>query len=147
MLKSKLIAIKNIFQDAQAFEMAWNKCLPDLKALFEVEQIRLYKYDATQAELFALVLKDGRPREVRLPISASSVAGYTAMSQIPFILRDLDFNELEAIHPTLRFDREYDKLVGFESVNLISMPIQHDNELLGVLQLLNKTARRLHSRG
>jgi type II secretory ATPase GspE/PulE/Tfp pilus assembly ATPase PilB-like protein len=138
MLKSKLIAIKNIFQDAQAFEMAWNKCLPDLKALFEVEQIRLYKYDATQAELFALVLKDGRPREVRLPISASSVAGYTAMSQIPFILRDLDFNELEAIHPTLRFDREYDKLVGFESVNLISMPIQHDNELLGVLQLLNK---------
>ena len=138
MLKSKLIAIKNIFQDAQAFEMAWNKCLPDLKALFEVEQIRLYKYDATHSELFALVLKDGRPREVRLPISASSVAGYTAMSELPFILKSLEFNELEAIHPTLRFDREYDKLVGFESVNLISMPIQHDNELLGVLQLLNK---------
>lgn len=138
MLKSKLIAIKNIFQDAQAFEMAWNKCLPDLKALFEVEQIRLYKYDATHSELFALVLKDGRPREVRLPISASSVAGYTAMSELPLILKSLEFNELEAIHPTLRFDREYDKLVGFESVNLISMPIQHDNELLGVLQLLNK---------
>lgn len=33
-LKSKLIAIKNIFQDAQAFEMAWNKCLPDLESPF-----------------------------------------------------------------------------------------------------------------
>ncbi|MBU4525109.1 MAG: Flp pilus assembly complex ATPase component TadA [Desulfomicrobium sp.] len=138
MLKSKLIDIKNIFQEAQAFEMAWNKCLPDLKALFEVEQIRLYKYDTQHAELFALVLKDGRPREVRMPVSSSSLAGYTAMSQLPFILKSLDAGELAAIHPNLRFDRQYDQLVGFETKNAISMPIQHDNELLGVLQLLNK---------
>lgn len=100
---------------------------------------RLYRnYDAAHAELFALVLKDGTPREVRLPISASSVAGYTAMSEIPFILKNLEFNELEAIHPTLRFDREYDKLVGFESVNLISIAHSSTAGLLGVLQLLNK---------
>lgn len=138
MLKSKLIDIKNIFQEAQAFEMAWNKCLPDLKALFEVEQIRLYKCDTQHAELFALVLKDGRPREVRMPVSSSSLAGYTAMSQLPFILKSLEAGELAAIHPNLRFDRQYDQLVGFETKNAISMPIQHDNELLGVLQLLNK---------
>ncbi|MDP3428808.1 MAG: GAF domain-containing protein, partial [Desulfomicrobium sp.] len=138
MLKSKLIDIKNIFQEAQAFEMAWNKCLPDLKALFEVEQIRLYKCDTQHAELFALVLKDGRPREVRMPVSSSSLAGYTAMSQLPFILKSLEAGELAAIHPSLRFDRQYDQLVGFETKNAISMPIQHDNELLGVLQLLNK---------
>jgi type II secretory ATPase GspE/PulE/Tfp pilus assembly ATPase PilB-like protein len=138
MLKSKLIDIKKIFQAAQAFEMAWNKCLPDLKALFQVEQIRLYKCDAQHAELFALVLKDGRPREVRLPISTSSLAGYTAQSLMPFILRSIEFDELEAIHPSLRFDRQYDQLVGFETRNVISMPIQHENELLGVLQLLNK---------
>lgn len=42
-------------------------------------------------------------------------------------------------HPSsLRFDRQYDQLVGFETRNVISMPIQHENELLGVLQLLNK---------
>lgn len=138
MLKSKLIDIKNIFQEAQAFEMAWNKCLPDLKALFQVEQIRLYKFDPRRAELSAFVLKDGRPREVRLPVSASSLAGYTAMSQLPFILKSLDAAELEAIHPELRFDRQYDELVGFRTSSAISMPIQHDNELLGVLQLLNK---------
>ncbi len=138
MLKSKLIDIKNIFQQARAFEMAWNKCLPDLKALFQVEQIRLYKYDARTSELFALVLKDGRPREVRLPVSSSSLAGYTAMSQSPFILKNLDAQEREAVHPDLIFDRQYDQLVGFETASVISMPIQHDQELLGVLQLLNK---------
>lgn len=138
MLKSKLIDIKNIFQEAQSFEMAWNKCLPDLKALFQVEQIRLYKCDAGHGELLALVQKEGRPREVRLPVSTSSLAGYTAMSQLPFILKSLDAGELAAIHPNLRFDRQYDQLVGFETTNVISMPIQHDNELLGVLQLLNK---------
>ncbi len=138
MLKSKLIAIKNIFQEAQSFEMAWNKCLPDLKALFQVEQIRLYKCDPQGMDVVALVEKDGLPREVRLQISANSVAGYTAMSQLPLILKNLDFNELEEVHPSLRFDREYDKLVGIDSVSLISMPIQHENMLLGVLQLLNK---------
>jgi type II secretory ATPase GspE/PulE/Tfp pilus assembly ATPase PilB-like protein len=136
--KSKLVAIKNIFQEAQAFEMAWDKCLPDLKALFQVEQIRLFKCDAKSEDLYALVLKDARPREIRLPISTTSVAGYTAMSQLPLILKNLDFNELEAIHPTLRYDRSYDKLVGFETHNLISMPIQHESALMGVLQLLNK---------
>jgi len=90
MLKTKLIDIKKIFQAAQAFEMAWNKCLPDLKALFQVEQIRLYKCDAQHAELFALVLKDGRPREVRLPMNTSSLAGYTAQSQMPFILKSFE---------------------------------------------------------
>jgi type II secretory ATPase GspE/PulE/Tfp pilus assembly ATPase PilB-like protein len=138
MLKSKLIDIKNIFQEAQAFEMAWNKCLPDLKALFQVEQIRLYRCDPRHAELFALVLKDGRPREVRLPVSTSSLAGYTAMSQSPFILKSLATGELEAIHPSLAFDRQYDHLVGFETTSVISMPILHDRELFGVLQLLNK---------
>lgn len=138
MLRSKLIDIKNIFQEAQAFEMAWNKCLPDLKALFQVEQIRLYKYDARHAGLFAIVLKDGRPREVSLPVSSSSLAGYTAMSQSPFILKSLDAGELEAIHPNLAFDRQYDHLLGFETTSVISMPIQHDQELLGVLQILNK---------
>src|SRR5690606_14686356 len=104
----------------------------------QVEQIRLYKYDARTSELFALVLKDGRPREVRLPVSSSSLAGYTAMSQSPFILKNLDAQEREAVHPDLIFDRQYDQLVGFETACVISMPIQHDQELLGVLQLLNK---------
>jgi type II secretory ATPase GspE/PulE/Tfp pilus assembly ATPase PilB-like protein len=138
MPKSQLIAIKNIFQEAQAFEMAWNKCLPDLKALFQVEQIRLYRCDEKSSELFSRVMKDGRPGEIRLPVSASSVAGYTAMSQLPLILKSLDAAELQSVHPSLRIDREYDKLVGFETQNLISMPIQHEESLLGVLQLLNK---------
>jgi len=138
MLKTKLIAIKNIFQEAQAFEMAWDKCLPDLKALFQAEQVRLYKYDENNAELFSIVFKDARPREVRLALSSSSVAGYTAMSQLPLILKNLESDELEAVHPTLRFDREYDKLTGLETLNLISMPIEHDNFLLGVLQIVNK---------
>ncbi len=138
MPKTQLIAIKNIFQEAQAFEMAWNKCLPDLKALFQVEQIRLYRSDEKNSELFSVVLKDGRPGEIRLPVSASSVAGYTAMSQLPLILKGIEAADLQAVHPSLRFDREYDKLIGFETVNLISMPIQHEDSMLGVLQLLNK---------
>ena len=138
MPKTQLIAIKNIFQEAQAFEMAWNKCLPDLKALFQVEQIRLYRCDEKNSELYSVVLKDGRPAEIRLQISASSVAGYTAMSLLPLILKSIAPGELEAVHPSLRFDREYDKLVGFDTANLISMPIQHEDSLLGVLQILNK---------
>lgn len=136
--KTKLIAFKHIFEEATSFEMAWDKGLPDLKELFQVEQVRLYKCDRTKPELYTVVVKDGRPHEVRLKFSLSSVAGYTALSRMPLTLKTLDFNELEKLHADLRFDRSYDKLVGFDSRCLISMPIQHDDALLGVLQLLNK---------
>jgi type II secretory ATPase GspE/PulE/Tfp pilus assembly ATPase PilB-like protein len=136
--KSKLIAFKHIFAEATSFEMAWNKGLPDLKELFQVEQVRLYRCDADKSELYAVVLKDGRPREVRLPYSPASIAGYTAMTRMPLTLKALDFNELEKLNAKLCFDRTYDKLVGFDAVNLMSLPIQHEDALLGVLQLLNK---------
>lgn len=138
MLKAKLLDIKNAFQEAQSFEMAWNKCLSDLKALFEVEQVRLYKCDSTRQELHALVLKDGRPREVRLSISASSVAGFTAMSQFPLSLKGVGRDDLEAVHPQLSFDREYDRTIGLDTRNVMSTPIQFANDLVGVLQLVNK---------
>ena len=142
MPKTQLIAIKNIFQEAQSFEMAWNKGLPDLKLLFQVEHVRLYRYDEKNSDLFALVLKDGRPGEIRLAVSASSVAGYTAMSQLPLILNSVEPAELQAVHPSLRMDREYDKVQGFETMNLISMPVQHEDTLFGVLQLVNKEGGR-----
>jgi hypothetical protein len=142
MPKTQLIAIKNIFQEAQSFEMAWNKGLPDLKTLFQVEQVRLYRYDEKNSELFALVLKDGRPGEVRLAVSAASVAGYTAMSQMPLILNSVEPAELQSVHPSLAMDREYDKVVGLETRSLISMPVQHEDTLFGVLQLVNKIGDR-----
>lgn len=142
MPKTQLIAIKNIFQEAQSFEMAWNKGLPNLKTLFQVEQVRLYRYDEKNSELFALVLKDGRPGEVRLAVSAASVAGYTAMSQMPLILNSVEPAELQTVHPSLAMDREYDKVVGLETRSLISMPVQHEDTLFGVLQLVNKIGDR-----
>ena len=34
------------------------------------------------------------------------------MSQLPLILKGIEAADLQAVHPSLRFDREYDKLIG-----------------------------------
>lgn len=138
MIKSQLVSIKNIFQEKKSFEDAWNKCLDELITLFNIAQVRLYKRDPKKTELFSRISVSGKLHEIRMQFSTSSIAGYTALAQVPLVLQSIDAAELQSIHNDLSFDPEYDKLAGIETKNLISMPIQHGNALMGVLQLINK---------
>lgn len=140
MIKSQLVSIKNIFQQKHSFEAAWKKCLDDLISLFDIEQVRLYKRDPKKTELFSVIPISGQVHEIRMPFSSASVAGYTALTQLPLLLKDLGPKELLTINKDLSFDTQYDKLVGVETRNLISMPVQHENSLMGVLQLINKVS-------
>ncbi|NLW82001.1 MAG: Flp pilus assembly complex ATPase component TadA [Desulfovibrionales bacterium] len=138
MLKTKLLDIKNIFQHSRSFQAAWEECQSTLKALFDVDQLVLFKRDPKQTELFFQIERNAGVEEMRVPFSFSSVAGFTALSQAPLMLQNLDPRELAAVHPDLRFDRGLDKLLGLEIINILSMPVHHENALMGVFQLINK---------
>ncbi|MDY0275641.1 MAG: ATPase, T2SS/T4P/T4SS family [Desulfomicrobium sp.] len=140
MIKLQLVNIKNIFQEKYSFESAWTKCTEDLIGIFNIEQVRLYKRDPKKTELFSVVQVSGQPLEIRLPFSTSSIAGYTALTQLPFVLKSLNEKELQSIHVDLSFDTQYDNFTGVKTKNLISMPIQHENSFMGVLQLVNKVS-------
>lgn len=138
MAKTKLIEINHIFQQAKNFEAAWAASCVELQALFNAEEFRLYKRDPKKSELFAVLSTGGKPREIRLPFSTASVAGYSALSRTPILLNSLLSDALARVHPDLAYDPRHDEAIGFEARNLISMPIQHESSLMGVLQILNK---------
>ncbi len=138
MNKSRLSAINHIFQQAASFESAWEASRAELQALLNADEFRLFKRDPKKSELFIQVPSESRSGEIRLPFSTASVAGYTALSCTPLVLNSLQTNVLEQVHPDLTYDLRYDKAIGLEVKNLISMPIQHERSLMGVLQVLNK---------
>jgi len=78
-------------------------------------------------------------REIRVPKSFTSIAGFTALSRKTANIANVyDASELAAHHPNMRFDVRWDKSSGFKTTQLLSTPILYDKYLLGVLQLVNK---------
>lgn len=80
---------------------------------------------------------DDDDMEIRVPFSATSLAGYVALSQCPILVRNLyDQGELTDIHPRLQWDKSFSEGKGLYFKSMIVVPIK-DEILLGVFQLIN----------
>ncbi|MDZ7890761.1 MAG: ATPase, T2SS/T4P/T4SS family [Rhodoferax sp.] len=77
-------------------------------------------------------------KELKLPISPQSLAGYAAYSRTILNLPDV-YNEeaLRKIHPSLNFLKEVDKRSGYRTKQMMVAPILDGNVLHGVLQVIN----------
>ena len=77
-------------------------------------------------------------RELKLPISPQSIAGYVAFSKQGLNLPDVyDEDILERIHPSLMFLKEVDKRSGYRTKQMLAAPIVDGAVLHGVLQIIN----------
>jgi hypothetical protein len=77
-------------------------------------------------------------RQLRLPISAQSVAGYAALARRLLNLNDVyDEAELQRYAPELRFQQGVDRRTGYRTTQMLVIPIQHEGEVTGVFQLMN----------
>jgi type II secretory ATPase GspE/PulE/Tfp pilus assembly ATPase PilB-like protein len=78
-------------------------------------------------------------KELKLPLSEASVAGFTAMRKAPLNIADVyDEAELQRHHPRLKFLTEIDKRTGYLTKQMLTMPLlAEDGALLGVFQLIN----------
>ena len=75
--------------------------------------------------------------EIRVPFSATSLAGYVALSQRALVIKNvLNSEELVDIHPRLQFDKRFSEAKGWNVKSMIIVPIK-DEILLGVMQLIN----------
>jgi hypothetical protein len=99
----------------------------------------IYAVDAAKNELYSKFLALDTVKEIRLPVSEKSIAGYVAASaRIVNIADAYDKAELARISPTLSFDGSWDKKTGFKTQQILGMPILHEGKAIGVIQLLNK---------
>jgi GAF domain-containing protein len=111
----------------------------DICALFGADRLTIYTVGDDKASLVAKV-KTGMAsfRQLRLPISAQSVAGYAALARRLLNLNDVyDAQELQRYAADLRFQQGVDKRTGYRTTQMLVVPVVHDNEVSGVLQLIN----------
>ena len=111
----------------------------DICKLLNADRLTLYAVNEDRSAIVSKV-KTGlnTSRDLKLPISPQSIAGYAAFSKHMLNISDVyDDAALKAINPTLTFLKEVDKRSGYRTKQMLVLPIMDGEALHGVLQVIN----------
>lgn len=111
----------------------------DICKLFNADRLTLYAVNEDRTAIVSKV-KTGlnTSRDLKLPISPQSIAGYVAMARELVNIADVyDDESLKRIHPDLSFLKEVDRRSGYRTKQMLVVPILDDEVLHGVLQVIN----------
>ncbi|HXE47446.1 MAG TPA: GAF domain-containing protein, partial [Ramlibacter sp.] len=111
----------------------------DICKLLNADRLTLYAVNEDRTAIVSKV-KTGlnTSRDLKLPISAQSLAGYAAVSRQLLNIADVyDDEALKRVHPTLSFLKEVDKRSGYRTKQMLVVPILDGDNLHGVLQVIN----------
>jgi len=137
--RKKLTAISNQINSADSIPHILMTLKDKILELLDAERLTIYAVDTKNQELYSLQKVGDVPKEIRVPKSFASIAGFTALSRKTINIRDAyDAAELQKFHANLRFDQRWDKQTGFRTRAVLAVPILFEKYLLGVLQLINK---------
>jgi len=111
----------------------------DICKLLNADRLTLYAVSEDDTAIVSKI-KTGlnSSRDLKLPISPQSIAGYAAFSKKALNLPDVyDEEALRQIHPSLNFLKEVDRRSGYRTKQMLVAPILAGNRLYGVLQVIN----------
>jgi type II secretory ATPase GspE/PulE/Tfp pilus assembly ATPase PilB-like protein len=152
----KLQAVTNRIHSTQNVDEIILDVSRDICQLFEADRMTVY---ITSEDLSSIVskVKTGLNsfKDIKLPISESSLAGYAALNKRHMNIKDVyDDSELKQYSPNLTFLKAVDQRTGYRSKQMLIAPIlggDTGTELMGVIQLINNLAGQpfssLHDEG
>ena len=116
----------------------------DICTLFNADRLTIYVLGEDKVSLVSKV-KTGLNsfKDLKLPITEQSIAGYAAMSKKMLNLKDVyDEKELAAHSAQLRFLQDVDKRTGYRTKQMLVTPVIDvgNSELVGVIQVINNKA-------
>lgn len=120
-----------------------NTILLDIKDsiadLFHAQRITIYLADAKRNLLISKVLSGSEVKQIVVPISDASLAGYCALYGTVLNIRDAyDEHELKMINSNLKFDSTWDQKTRFKTRQVLCIPMKFQRTLIGVIQVINK---------
>jgi len=128
----------------------------DICQLFEADRMTVYITSEDGSSIVSKV-KTGLNsfKDIKLPISESSLAGYAALNKRHMNIKDVyDDSELKQYSPNLTFLKAVDQRTGYRSKQMLIAPIlggDSGTDLMGVIQLINNLAGQpfstLHDEG
>src|SRR5205809_131640 len=137
--RKKLTAITNQINAAESIPHILMALKDRILELLDAERLTIYAVDTKNQELYSLQKVGDVPKEIRVPKSFGSIAGFTALARKTINIKDAyEAAELAKFHPNLRFDQRWDKQTGFRTRAVLAVPIVFEKYLLGVVQLINK---------
>jgi type II secretory ATPase GspE/PulE/Tfp pilus assembly ATPase PilB-like protein/GAF domain-containing protein len=108
--------------------------------LIGAENFILHKVNPEKNELYQTFNTGDQNPKNPLPISPSSIAGYVARDKKPVNIANVNApDELSQCHPDLIFDAAWNQQFGYKITEVLAVPLIHNENLLGVLQLVNKS--------
>lgn len=139
LIRKALLDITNRIHAAQNIKQILVDLKEDILNLFNAHSITIYVVDRLRNEIYSMLLAGAQLKEIRLPISNKSIAGYVANTgKIVNIADAYVREELKSIDKELFHDHSWDKKSGFRTRQILAAPIFHNNTLMGVIQILNK---------
>ena len=138
-IRKSLQEITNRIHAAQNIKQILVDLKDGILNLFNAHSITIYIVDKIRDEIYSLFLTGTQLKEIRVSISNKSIAGYVANTGKVINISDA-YNqaELQLIDAELSFDQNWDKKSGFRTKQILAAPIYNNNQLLGVIQILNK---------
>ena len=140
-LRKALLDITNRIHAAQNIKQILVDLKDGILNLFNAHSLTIYVVDPSRNEIYSMFLAGTQLKEIRVPIDKQSIAGYVASTGKFINIADAyDKEELKAIDNELSFDQSWDKKSGFRTKQILAVPVWYSNQLMGVIQILNKKA-------
>ncbi len=138
-LEATLVKINKLLEAHPSLLDAYQQLEPIILELFTAQRMSIFQRRRQHQDLVARFKTGKETREIKVPISPQSIAGYVALSQNPLLISDpYNAQELSSIHPRLKFADKFDKNSSFKTDNIICVPILNAGVLMGVMQIINK---------
>ncbi|MES2912712.1 MAG: GspE/PulE family protein [Pseudomonadota bacterium] len=135
----QLQLVTNRIHETENIDQIMLDASQDICKLFNADRLTLYAINEDRSAIVSKV-KTGlnTSRDLKLPITAQSIAGYVAMArQMVNIVDVYDEGALKTIHPNLSFLQEVDKRSGYRTKQMLVAPVMDGDTLYGVLQVIN----------
>jgi type II secretory ATPase GspE/PulE/Tfp pilus assembly ATPase PilB-like protein len=138
--EQKLVALVDRIHAARNLDSLFIEIHDEILSLFDADRVTLYAVDAAKKEIFSRVLDIDTVREIRVPMSDSSLTGFAVSQRQTLNIADAyDSEERARISSKLHFDNSFDRKTGFRTTQVLVMPIVHEGRtVVGAVQLLNK---------
>ena len=137
--EQRLVHLIDRIHAAKSLDSIFIEVQGEMLSFFGADRMTLYAVDHDKKEIYSKFLALDAIKEIRVPISAKSVAGFVALSKQTVNIADAyDAAELRRLSPELHFDGSFDKRTGFRTTQILCMPVLHEGKVLGVVQILNK---------
>ncbi|MBD3327076.1 GAF domain-containing protein, partial [candidate division KSB3 bacterium] len=100
------------------------------------ERATIFLIDNATHELQSAAFIGNVSREIRIPITNNSLAGFCALSGRAFVVPDA-YGDLSPIDLRLQFDKTWDEINRFRTRDVMCAPVCFKKQVIGVAEVMN----------